>query len=92
MAKKLIALETAARTARKAMTNPQGISGDLDIVAERISKGKKAKVTLRDGSQVWATVNWIMNAGFRGIEVTVTLKDGARRTVEMKNVKIWQNV
>lgn len=88
MAKKLVSLETAARNARAAMVSPKGISGDLDIVAERISKGKKVR-TVIDGKTVWATVAWIMNAGFRGIEVTVTTKQGTRRTVALSACKIY---
>lgn len=90
MAKHLVNLETAARTARKGMSNPQGISGDLDLVAERISKGKSAKAVLHDGSTVWGKVTWVTNAGFRGIEVTLLLKNGTRRTTTIEKVRIYQ--
>lgn len=91
MARKLVNLETVAREARKSMTNPQGISGDLDIVADRIAKGKKVKAKLHNGTTVWGTVTWITNAGFRGIEVSLTLKNGERRFARLENTKIYQD-
>ncbi len=89
MAKKLVNLEILAREARAKMKEVRGMGGDLDVVADRLARGKNVKAKLHDGTQVWGKVTWINNAGFRGIEVSLTLKNGQRRFARLENVKMY---
>ncbi len=65
-----------------------GISRDLDIVATRSFKGKYVKGALGDGTVITGKVDWVVNGGFRGIEVHVITAAG-RRIVTMDSCRVW---
>jgi hypothetical protein len=86
--RKLVAMTTEARKAQET-TPAVGIARDLDIVAERLFKGKYVKGALGNGVVVSGKVASVMNAGFRGIVVHVIIKGGQRREVSMSTCRVW---
>lgn len=88
---KLTSLNELAKKARE--TAPAvGISRDLDAVAERIAKGKRARGKFHNGTVVNGVVFGVTNGGFRGLEVHLWVGTGAarvHRVVSMDTVRIW---
>ena len=86
--RKLVSMVTEARKARE-LTPAVGIARDLDIVAERLFRGKYVSGAFHNGEVVSGKVAAVSNGGFRGIEVHLITKDGARRTVAMDTCRVW---
>lgn len=85
--RKLVSMTTEARKARE-LTPAVGIARDLDIVADRLFKGKYVKGALHNGTVVTGKVTSVTNAGFRGIVVQVATKAGLRE-VGMDTCRVW---
>jgi hypothetical protein len=89
--RKLVAMRTEVETARQT-TPAAGIARDIDIVAQRVFKGKRVKARLTNGEVVWGEVSSVMNAGFNGIIVHILVGTGTDRVpriASMDKCRVW---